>query len=66
MNKAKAGESVPPKSCENPVAEELALGEVMGVRGTPALVLENGDLLPGYLPPARLKATLDQKLAKPQ
>jgi thiol:disulfide interchange protein DsbC len=26
----------------------------VGVRGTPAIVLEDGEMLPGYLPPAML------------
>ncbi len=29
-----------------------------GVHGTPAIVLENGEMLPGYLPPAQLAAHL--------
>jgi len=40
------------------VAREYQLGEDVGVRGTPAIVLENGEMLPGYLPPAQLAAHL--------
>lgn len=32
----------------------------MGVRGTPALLLSNGDLLPGYVPPKRLVSLLEK------
>jgi thiol:disulfide interchange protein DsbC len=34
----------------------------MGVSGTPAIVLENGEMVPGYIPPKRLAAMLKEKL----
>jgi len=60
LTRAKRGEGLSkPKSCSNtPVAKEYQLGEDVGVRGTPAIVLENGEMLPGYLPPAQLAAHL--------
>ncbi len=33
----------------NPVAEHFMLGQKIGVRGTPAMVLESGEMLPGYM-----------------
>ncbi|MAD45801.1 MAG: hypothetical protein CMI02_15650 [Oceanospirillaceae bacterium] len=38
------------KDCGAPIAEEYSLGKSMGVNGTPAIVLEDGRLFPGYLP----------------
>ena len=32
----------------NPIADQFALGQAVGVRGTPAIVLPNGDMIPGY------------------
>ncbi|WP_457676345.1 bifunctional protein-disulfide isomerase/oxidoreductase DsbC [Thiolapillus sp.] len=61
MSDAKQGKPVNGKSCDNPVAEQFALGKVVGVSGTPALVLENGELVPGYVPPTRLKQLLDSR-----
>jgi len=60
LTRAKRGEEInKPKSCSStPVAREYQLGEDVGVRGTPAIVLENGEMLPGYLPPAQLAAHL--------
>jgi len=58
---AKAGKSVPEKKCDNPVKEHMELGEKMGVSGTPAIILENGELVPGFVPPKRLAAMLDEK-----
>ena len=58
LTKAKAGETIPEKTCDNPVAKEYQLGGELGVNGTPALVLEDGTLLPGYLPADALAARL--------
>ena len=59
LTRAKRGEEIAkPKSCNSPVEREYHLGEDVGVRGTPAIVLENGEMLPGYLPPAQLAAHL--------
>ena len=32
----------------------MELGEKLGVSGTPAIILENGEMVPGYVPPKRL------------
>ncbi len=61
MSEAKQGKSVEEKTCDNPVAEQFTLGRVVGVSGTPALVLENGELIPGYVPPKRLRQLLDAR-----
>ena len=51
LTAAKNRESVEAKPCDDPVAEQYALGQKLGVRGTPAIYLQNGRMLPGYLPP---------------
>ena len=50
MTKAKNGQVIPSKNCENPVARHLDLGQKVGVSGTPAIILPSGKLLPGYAP----------------
>lgn len=60
MDEAKLGRDIPTRNCENPVREHLALGEQLGIQGTPALVLESGDMLPGYRPVDELVALLEQ------
>ncbi len=60
MTDAKNGKSVPPSDCSNPVEEHMALGEMMGIRGTPAIVLESGEMVPGYVEPKRLAAMLER------
>lgn len=54
MNKAKAREDLPAASCDNPIAEQYQLGQLIGVQGTPAIVLADGQIIPGYQPAAQL------------
>jgi thiol:disulfide interchange protein DsbC len=55
LTRAKRGEALKPARCgETPVARDYELGQEFGVRGTPAILLSNGEMLPGYLPPALL------------
>lgn len=58
ITELKAGNEIPEKSCDNPVAAQFDLGREVGVTGTPAIVLEDGRLLPGYAPAADLAATI--------
>ena len=60
MTNAKAGQEMEPIQCENPVAEQYQLGMAMGVSGTPALLTPDGQLIPGYVPPAQLRARLER------
>lgn len=44
------------KQCDASIVEEhYSLGQQVGLRGTPAIVLEDGTLISGYLPPAELE-----------
>ena len=54
MNKAKAREDVPAASCDNPVAKQYELGQLIGVQGTPAIILADGQIIPGYQPAPQL------------
>ena len=60
MTRSKAGETLPKAECDNPVKEEYELGQMIGVNGTPAIILEDGSMLPGYIPSAKLANALDQ------
>lgn len=59
MTAAKNGEKVAATSCDNPVEDHMALGQSLGIRGTPAIMLESGEMIPGYVEPKRLKQLLD-------
>jgi thiol:disulfide interchange protein DsbC len=59
LTRAKLGGSLPEPGCATPVSDHYALGQRIGVRGTPAIFNEAGDLIGGYLPPATLAKVLD-------
>ncbi len=60
LTKAKLAGELPQKACDHsPVAAEYELGRKIGVRGTPAVFDERGDLIGGYLPPATLLKVLE-------
>jgi len=52
LTRAKLGEELKAKPCaNNPVARSFALGQELSLEGTPAIVMANGEMLPGYVPP---------------
>jgi thiol:disulfide interchange protein DsbC len=59
MTTAKAGKPIDEKSCANPVDQHMAVGEELGLRGTPAILTETGEMIPGYVEPKRLAAQLN-------
>jgi thiol:disulfide interchange protein DsbC len=59
LTEAKNGKEISAKQCDNPVATHMHLGELMGVNGTPALILPDGEMLPGYVPADRLGKYLE-------
>ena len=59
LTKLKAKESVPAKTCaDNPITAQYKLGQELGVRGTPAIITEDGRLIPGYQSADDLLVTL--------
>lgn len=58
---AKAKREVKSATCNNPVDKEYELGKRLGVSGTPAMLLPNGELVPGYVPAKQLIAFLERK-----
>lgn len=58
LTKAKKGENVESKQCDNPVKEHMELGTALGAQGTPMLVTEKGTVLPGYVPAPQLAKLL--------
>ncbi|WP_297474600.1 bifunctional protein-disulfide isomerase/oxidoreductase DsbC [uncultured Photobacterium sp.] len=63
MHDAKSGTFDESKITPRPdlVMKQYQLGVAMGVNGTPAIVLEDGTMIPGYQPPAALLQLLDSK-----
>lgn len=58
---AKARGKLDMKTCANPVESHYQLGQRLDVGGTPTIFLDDGKLLPGYIPPPRLLAILGLK-----
>lgn len=55
LTRAKQGQPVNGKTCPaNPVAKEFALGNALGVNGTPGIVTSTGRYIGGYEPPRQL------------
>ena len=61
MTEAKQGRPVPRRRCASPVERHMAVADRLGISGTPTLVLEDGTLIGGYVPPDRLAAFLDRR-----
>jgi thiol:disulfide interchange protein DsbC len=62
MTRAKRMEPMEMKTCENPVKAQYQIGRQLGVSGTPAMFMENGQSIPGYVPAKRLKQILQESL----
>lgn len=58
LTDAKNGKAVKARDCKNPVESHYALGRKIGVRGTPAIFLESGRAVPGYMSPDELLGVL--------
>ena len=54
LTRAKRGEAVTAKACANPVEKQYELGKQLGLRGTPGIITEQGQYIPGYLPAQQL------------
>jgi len=69
MSTAKAGasleelkqtEQVKDESCKDPIKQHMKVASLVGVTGTPTLVMDDGTILPGYLPAQRLLQALQE------
>ena len=60
MTQAKNGEDFAQSRCDSPVDKHMEIASQIGISGTPTIILEDGSLLPGYVPVQRLLQTLEQ------
>lgn len=63
LTQAKLGRQIDSSPCATPVAKHYALGRQMDLSGTPGLILETGELVPGYMPPKSLLEALEAEAA---
>jgi thiol:disulfide interchange protein DsbC len=45
-------------TCDNPISRNLAIGESNQIQGTPALIFEDGTIIPGAIPLQRIEAQI--------
>jgi thiol:disulfide interchange protein DsbC len=61
LEDAFAKKSIPPAKCKTSVLDDnLKLGEKLGIRGTPAIIMPNGMIIPGYKDALSLIAAIDK------
>jgi thiol:disulfide interchange protein DsbC len=60
MTESKSGNNVKSAQCSAPIEAQYNLGQASGVNGTPAIVLDDGSMIPGYKPPSELLNILAQ------
>lgn len=62
MDRMVDGKNIQAAKCDNPVTRQFEIGQSIGVNGTPAIVLADGQLIPGYQPaPQVAKLALSAK-----
>jgi thiol:disulfide interchange protein DsbC len=60
LTRAKRGEAVNSPKCRTPIVAHHAVGESLGIQGTPGIITDQGEYLAGYLPAASMAEYLKQ------
>ncbi|UJF22894.1 bifunctional protein-disulfide isomerase/oxidoreductase DsbC [Shewanella sp. OMA3-2] len=61
MTDAKEGKNIQASSCDIDISKQFDLGRSFGVNGTPAMILADGSMVPGYQPPKDLLKVLESR-----
>ena len=59
LTRAKRGETIKSGSCKTPITAHYALGQQLGIQGTPGIITDRGEYLAGYLPAASMAEYLE-------
>ena len=54
------GDKFAQTKCESPIDAHMEVASKIGISGTPTIILEDGTLMPGYVPAKRLLQALEQ------
>ena len=54
MTDAKSGKTIESRSCDTDIGRHMEAAQLVGVRGTPTIVLQDGKTIPGYVPAGEL------------
>ncbi len=60
MSDAKLHGKVVDAKCDNPISAQYKISQDIGLGGTPSIILKDGKLFPGYMPPQNLVQALEQ------
>ena len=60
LDDAMSGKVIPAQNCEHPVDRIVSLGTKLGLRATPTIILEDGQMLEGYRPVRELARLLEK------
>ncbi|CNI07370.1 bifunctional protein-disulfide isomerase/oxidoreductase DsbC [Yersinia pekkanenii] len=63
FDNAMKGTEISPATCKTDISEHYKLGVQFGIQGTPAIVLQNGTVVPGYLEPKEMLQMLNKHQA---
>tara|TARA_B110000091_G_scaffold8384_1_gene8117 strand:+ start:4859 stop:5665 length:807 start_codon:yes stop_codon:yes gene_type:complete len=58
LTKAKAGSTVAYRICDKKIEDQFNFARKVGINSTPAIIFENGMMIPGYQDPAKLSEML--------
>lgn len=58
LTRLKQGKKILSASCTNNLSDTYAIANQLKISGTPAIILENGTLIPGYVEPSRLSEVI--------
>ncbi len=61
LDNAKSGQEIENRDCKNPVKLHIDVANKLGINSTPTLVFDDGTVIPGYIPPARLLSVIKQR-----
>lgn len=61
MTLAKGGMELEEKNCETPILSQIQLASTFGLKGTPHIVIDTGEVIGGYMPAAKLIEKLGLK-----
>lgn len=61
LDTAMKGEKIAPAECAIKISEHYKQGVMFGIQGTPAILLDDGMMIPGYQDPKEMKALLDSR-----
>jgi len=61
LDTIKGGSKIETRNCDTPIVKHMEVANKLGISSTPTLMFDDGTVLPGYIPPARLALILKQR-----